>query len=174
MRTRLAATGLSAPRFGGLFTDNPALMQAEDRYLAARAMPGTNPVADAPSSPLAEAAVRQWFATRALRAQSLAFLVNKYFEWGAKFHHGLYPNSDLLLDSEPGFNIFFGLYYTITGLHGLHVIIGMVLLSVWPSSRRLLIAVGFLLLTCSGLVGLRLRPLLGLAALSGLCLSIIV
>ena len=60
----------------------------------------------------------------------LAFLINKYFEWGAKFHHDLYPNSDLLLDSEPGFNIFFGLYYTITGLHGLHVIIGMVLLAI--------------------------------------------
>ena len=60
----------------------------------------------------------------------LAFLVNKYFEWGAKFHHDLYPNSDLLLDSDPGFNIFFGLYYTITGLHGLHVIIGMVLLAI--------------------------------------------
>jgi cytochrome c oxidase subunit 3 len=60
----------------------------------------------------------------------LTFLINKYFEWGAKFHHDLYPNSDLLLDSDPGFNIFFGLYYTITGLHGLHVIIGMVLLSI--------------------------------------------
>lgn len=60
----------------------------------------------------------------------LVFLINKYFEWGAKFHHDLYPNSELLLDSDPGFNIFFGLYYTITGLHGLHVIIGMVLLSI--------------------------------------------
>lgn len=60
----------------------------------------------------------------------LAFLINKYFEWGAKFHHGLYPNSDLLLESDPGFYIFFGLYYTITGLHGLHVIIGMVLLGI--------------------------------------------
>ena len=60
----------------------------------------------------------------------LTFLINKYFEWGAKFHHDLYPNSDLLLDSDPGFNIFFGLYYTITGLHGLHVIIGMVLLAI--------------------------------------------
>lgn len=60
----------------------------------------------------------------------LTFLINKYFEWGAKFHHGLYPNSDLLLDSDPGFNIFFGLYYTITGLHGLHVIIGMALLGI--------------------------------------------
>lgn len=58
------------------------------------------------------------------------FLVNKYFEWGAKFHHDLYPNSDTLIDGEPGLNIFFGLYYTITGLHGLHVIIGMILLSI--------------------------------------------
>jgi cytochrome c oxidase subunit 3 len=31
-----------------------------------------------------------------------AFLVNKYFEWGAKFHHGLYPGSELmqLLDRD--------------------------------------------------------------------------
>ncbi len=58
------------------------------------------------------------------------FLVNKYFEWGAKFHHDLYPNSETLVSGEPGINIFFGLYYVITGLHGLHVIIGMVLLSI--------------------------------------------
>jgi cytochrome c oxidase subunit 3 len=60
----------------------------------------------------------------------LLFLVNKYFEWGAKFEHGLYPNSERLYDEAPGFNIFFGLYYTITGLHGLHVVIGMILLSI--------------------------------------------
>ena len=58
------------------------------------------------------------------------FLVNKYFEWGAKFSHDIYPNSETLVNGEPGLNIFFGLYYVITGLHGLHVIIGMVLLSV--------------------------------------------
>jgi cytochrome c oxidase subunit III len=58
------------------------------------------------------------------------FLVNKYFEWGAKIHHDIYPNSETLVNGEPGLNIFFGLYYVITGLHGLHVIIGMVLLSV--------------------------------------------
>lgn len=58
------------------------------------------------------------------------FLVNKYFEWGAKFHHDIYPNSETLVDGEPGINIFFGLYYVITGLHGLHVIIGMVLLGI--------------------------------------------
>lgn len=58
------------------------------------------------------------------------FLVNKYFEWGAKIHHGIYPNSVTLQEGEPGLNIFFGLYYVITGLHGLHVIVGMVLLSI--------------------------------------------
>ena len=58
------------------------------------------------------------------------FLVNKYFEWGAKFHHDIYPNSERLVNGEPGINIFFGLYYVITGLHGLHVIIGMTLLSI--------------------------------------------
>lgn len=58
------------------------------------------------------------------------FLVNKYFEWGAKFGHDIYPNSETLVSGEPGLNIFFGLYYVITGLHGLHVIIGMVLLSI--------------------------------------------
>ncbi len=58
------------------------------------------------------------------------FLVNKYFEWGAKIHHDIYPNSETLVSGEPGLNIFFGLYYVITGLHGLHVIIGMILLSI--------------------------------------------
>jgi len=56
------------------------------------------------------------------------FLINKYFEWGAKFHHDIYPNSETLVNGEPGINIFFGMYYVITGLHGLHVIIGMSLL----------------------------------------------
>ncbi len=58
------------------------------------------------------------------------FLINKYFEWGAKFHHDIYPNSETLVSGPPGQNIFFGLYYVITGLHGLHVIIGMTLLAV--------------------------------------------
>lgn len=60
----------------------------------------------------------------------VVFLVNKYFEWGAKIHHDIFPNSETLVNGEPGTNIFFGLYYVITGLHGLHVIIGMILLSI--------------------------------------------
>ena len=58
------------------------------------------------------------------------FLINKYFEWGHKFELGIYPNSEILLSGSPGKNTFFGLYYIITGLHGIHIIIGMILLSV--------------------------------------------
>ncbi len=58
------------------------------------------------------------------------FLVNKYFEWMMKFHHGIYPNSPELLARAPGEVLFFGLYFTMTGLHGVHVIAGMVLLSI--------------------------------------------
>lgn len=60
----------------------------------------------------------------------LAFLVNKYFEWGHKFAHGIYPDSPTLVAGPHGLTVFYGLYYTITGLHGLHVIVGMVLLIV--------------------------------------------
>jgi cytochrome c oxidase subunit III len=58
------------------------------------------------------------------------FLTIKYFEWGEHIHQGIYPNSEILVNGPPGNNIFFGLYYIITGLHGVHVIIGMTLLSV--------------------------------------------
>lgn len=59
---------------------------------------------------------------------ALVFLINKYFEWSAKFQHGLYPNSQELLARSPGENLFFGLYYLTTGLHGVHVLLGGVLL----------------------------------------------
>lgn len=58
------------------------------------------------------------------------FMVNKYFEWGHKFHIDLYPGSDLMMQLEHGHIMFFGLYFFMTGLHGLHIIIGMVLLAV--------------------------------------------
>lgn len=60
----------------------------------------------------------------------LLFLINKYFEWNHKIHAGIYPGSDTLAYGEPGRNIFFGLYYVITGLHGIHIVIGMTFLSV--------------------------------------------
>lgn len=58
------------------------------------------------------------------------FLVNKFFEWAAKINHGIYPGSEELLSKGNGEILFFGLYYVMTGLHGLHVIIGMVIIAV--------------------------------------------
>ena len=61
---------------------------------------------------------------------ALAFLVNKYFEWGHKIRMGIYPKSPALLAMPPGEVLYFGLYYVMTGLHALHVIVGMVILLV--------------------------------------------
>jgi cytochrome c oxidase subunit 3 len=58
------------------------------------------------------------------------FMVNKYFEWSHKFHYDLYPGSEVMKNLEHGEILFFGLYYMMTGLHALHVIVGMVLLSI--------------------------------------------
>ena len=54
------------------------------------------------------------------------FLVNKFFEWGAKFEHGLYPGSEHLKELPAGEGLFYGLYFVMTGLHGFHVIVGMI------------------------------------------------
>jgi len=65
-------------------------------------------------------------------ALGLFFLVNKGFEWGTKIEHGIYPNSPALLVRAKGEILFFGLYYVMTGLHGLHVLVGVcVLCGMW-------------------------------------------
>ncbi len=55
----------------------------------------------------------------------MVFLVNKYVEWSDHIRHGLYPDSPELLAMSHGKVLFFGLYYVMTGIHGLHVLIGM-------------------------------------------------
>ena len=59
----------------------------------------------------------------------IIFLINKYVEWSGEIHHGLYPNSPHLLQQPHGMQIFFGLYYSMTGLHGIHVFAGTILLT---------------------------------------------
>lgn len=56
------------------------------------------------------------------------FLLNKYFEWSAKFHHGIYPGSEEMLLRSKGEILFYSLYYVMTGLHGIHVLVGVVVL----------------------------------------------
>lgn len=60
---------------------------------------------------------------------ALVFLVNKYFEWSAKISYGLYPGSERLHEFGHGDTLFFGLYYFMTGLHALHIVIGMVIIA---------------------------------------------
>lgn len=56
---------------------------------------------------------------------SIVFLVIKYFEWMAEIHHGIYPNSEVLNQLAKGEILFFGLYFTMTGFHGIHIIVGI-------------------------------------------------
>lgn len=58
------------------------------------------------------------------------FMMNKYFEWSHKFEFKLYPGSEVLKNLPRGELLFFGLYFMMTGLHALHVLIGMILLSI--------------------------------------------
>jgi cytochrome c oxidase subunit III len=61
----------------------------------------------------------------------VVFLVNKYFEWGAKFEHGIFPGSEYLTEMlSQGEILFFGLYFIMTGLHALHIVIGLLLIAV--------------------------------------------
>jgi cytochrome c oxidase subunit 3 len=69
---------------------------------------------------------RALFLLEATVMLALIFMINKYFEWGAKFGHGIYPGSETLESLGYGETIFFGLYFFMTGLHALHIIIGLV------------------------------------------------
>ncbi len=58
---------------------------------------------------------------------ALTFLVVKVFEYGAKFEHGLFPST----------STFLAVYFTLTGLHALHIIGGIVVNTYFwgPGSR---------------------------------------
>lgn len=60
---------------------------------------------------------------------ALIFLAIKYVEWSAKFGHDIYPGSQRLISGPPGESVFISLYFLTTGLHGLHVLIGGILLA---------------------------------------------
>lgn len=92
------------------------------------------------------------------------FLVIKYFEYSHKFHYNIFPGSvQHIVDpnsksheyiklseyisqqklSEPaaqqmekGINLFFSFYFVMTGVHGLHVLIGMSVLAVLLLKNR--------------------------------------
>jgi cytochrome c oxidase subunit 3 len=85
-------------------------------------------------------------------ACALIFMVVKYFEYSAKIDHGLFPGFDmwnpdmeyikskirdvaLLNNVDPAnLRLFFVLYFAMTGLHGLHIVIGVGLM-IWLMKR---------------------------------------
>lgn len=73
------------------------------------------------------------------------FLVVKYFEYMHKIHDGLIPFQTMAADGtlvdhftahfqHPEARIFFSIYFLMTGIHGLHVLIGMGLM-IWVLLR---------------------------------------
>lgn len=91
-------------------------------------------------------ALAEWYSERADRPRTvqwlllatamlgLTFLVLKGFEYSEEYRHGLIPflNQPFAWEgSDPdGATLFFNLYFTLTGLHALHLLIGCALLLV--------------------------------------------
>jgi cytochrome c oxidase subunit III len=76
------------------------------------------------------------------------FLVIKYFEYSSKWGSNLVPGPNFINDPAllQGANlnhtqIFFSLYFVMTGLHGVHVLVGMLviggLMAFWAKNNRL-------------------------------------
>lgn len=63
---------------------------------------------------------------------AFTFMVIKFFEYSHKFHLGIFPGEYYTYEgiAHEKANIFFSIYYMMTGLHGLHVIIGIGLM-IW-------------------------------------------
>jgi cytochrome c oxidase subunit 3 len=86
---------------------------------------------------LAQALLRWLLGTMAL---GLIFLGVKVVEYTHKYHHGLIPGSsfDYHGQADPGqMKIFYSFYFAMTGMHALHMIIGIGLM-IWliPKIRR--------------------------------------
>lgn len=83
----------------------------------------------------------------------LTFLVNKYFEWAGHIKEHIYPGSSVLALRGQGDVLFYGLYFFMTGLHALHIIIGLVFIGFITSRiiRDKINSENFVLLENSGL-----------------------
>ena len=66
------------------------------------------------------------------------FLVVKYFEYAHKFHDGLLPGRFFSNTEDPTGHqfIFFSFYFMMTGLHGIHILIGIIVL-LWLLRRSI-------------------------------------
>ncbi len=62
----------------------------------------------------------------------IIFMCVKYYEYSGKYHHGYFPGQENFYE----FKNFLGFYFVMTGLHGLHVLIGMGLM-IWVMVRAM-------------------------------------
>lgn len=66
-----------------------------------------------------------------------AFMVVKYIEYSAKFEHGVFPGGAFDPHGEHYAHLadmaaapqFFSLYFVMTGIHGVHVLVGMIVIA---------------------------------------------
>lgn len=83
----------------------------------------------------------------------LTFLLNKYFEWGGHIREHIYPGSATLALRGNGDVLFYGLYFSMTGLHALHIIIGLIFIVIVTGKivKNKINSENFVLLENSGL-----------------------
>lgn len=69
---------------------------------------------------------------------AMAFMGIKYVEYSHKFHEGLLPGKYYSHqgDTVPGQFMFFSFYFMMTGLHGIHVLLGVVAI-LWVMFRAM-------------------------------------
>jgi cytochrome c oxidase subunit 3 len=64
-----------------------------------------------------------------------SFLIVKLFEYREDFKKGLYPGEHLGLSNQNGLAIFYSIYYSMTGLHALHLTIGVSVIAFFAVRR---------------------------------------
>jgi cytochrome c oxidase subunit 3 len=83
-----------------------------------------------------DARARRWSARllALTAALGVVFLVVKGFEWHAEWDEHLLPGPQFALP-EPGAQEFFALYFVMTGLHGVHMMVGIAVLALLAHGR---------------------------------------
>jgi len=85
------------------------------------------------AAPARRLSARLLWSTAAL---GVLFLAIKGVEWHAEWRDGLVPGVDFALADTPGAEEFFALYFVMTGLHGVHMLLGIALLAVLATGAR--------------------------------------
>jgi cytochrome c oxidase subunit III len=87
-----------------------------------------------------EARHRGWVVWLLAASASLgvAFLAIKGIEYRKEWQEGLFPGAGFALNTTAGAQLFFLLYFVMTGIHALHLVIGIALLAAfaWGAHRR--------------------------------------